>query len=127
MCAFSFGHYAQQKILVKPVWTTPIIKNTSGYVYILYIKFVPTRVKIGHTHHTLEQLRERYRTAFPDQMRIYAVEVDDSFLAEQEIHAMFAAHRQAGEWFSSEHLSEYLEYFEDVFNPHLLTVDDESF
>lgn len=116
-----------ETILVKPIWTTPIIKNTSGYVYILHIKCVPTRVKIGHTHRTLEQLRERYRTAFPDQMRIYAVATEDSFLAEQEVHAFFSEHRQAGEWFSSEHLSEYLDYLEQVFNPDLIIHDDEDF
>ena len=60
-------------------------------------------------------------------MRIYAVETEDSFLAEQEVHAFFSEHRKAGEWFSSEHLSEYLEYLEQAFNPDLIIHDDESF
>ena len=98
-----------------------------GHVYILETNSVPSRVKIGHTRRTIQDLRERYRTAFPDQMRIYAIEVDDAYEAEQDTHKFFELQREAGEWFTSECLDHYIEYLTNVFGDNLIVHDDPNF
>ena len=87
---------------------------------------VPERVKIGHSRRTLSHLRERYRTSFPDGVRIYAVHVSDSYAAEQDVHTFFAEYRRAGEWFAADQLEEYLDYFTNVFGVELLVFDDDD-
>ena len=96
----------------------------SGYLYVLQTTLVPTRVKIGHCRQSLVQLRNRYRTAFPDNVRIYAIQVPESYTAEQDIHTFFAEYRCAGEWFAVEQLDEYLDYITNVFGADLLVFED---
>ncbi len=60
-------------------------------------------------------------------MRIYTVEVDDSYSTEKEVHTFFAKHREAGEWFKSEHLDLYLEFITNTFNDNLLVHDDDNY
>jgi len=102
-------------------------RTRNGHVYILETNSVPSRVKIGHTRRTIQDLRERYRTAFPDQTRIYAIEVDDAYEAEQDTHKFFELQREAGEWFTAECLDHYLEYLTNVFNDNLIVHDDPNF
>jgi hypothetical protein len=102
-------------------------QTRAGLVYVLQSGVVPTRVKIGHSHQSLADLRERYRTAFPDKVRIYALEVDDSYAVEQDMHAFFDDQREAGEWFGSERLDQYLEYLTNVYSNNLLIYEDADF
>jgi hypothetical protein len=102
-------------------------QTRAGLVYVLQSGVVPTRVKIGHSHQSLVDLRERYRTAFPDKVRIYALEVDDSYDAEQAMHAFFDGQREAGEWFGSERLDQYLEYLTNVYSNNLQIYEDADF
>lgn len=74
-------------------------KGTRGFVYILKVNWVSSRVKIGMTQHTIDRLQRRYRTAFPSGKTFIYARVDDARAAEAELHYAMREHRIDGEWF----------------------------
>ena len=90
--------------------------NPNGYLYIIQPDCIPTRVKIGYTQGTLDDLRGRYYTYFPDGMRIlYAEVLGDIVAAECQLHTQFKARSIAAEWFDAAFLNDYITYIESVY------------
>lgn len=101
------------------------IQSLHGFVYILSVKHMASRVKIGKSTGTLHTLRERYRTYFPDGVHIDAVLVNNCHSLEISTHRKFGEHRIAGEWFKSIHTQNYLDYLKSMtIDGSLLQFDD---